>query len=173
MVGTSCQPCGVPASTTTVQLATMTHWLGPVSLAMASAGVRHDDSAAVGVSVAPGRVVQARVDQWASESRPHLLIAVRRHAVEVGPWVLPGSGPCARCVEAATLDVGDADAPPDLDPALLTVAMGWAARELRDWRQSRRPATWSTSWQLDGEPVPQRRDWRMHPYCGCTWFESA
>jgi hypothetical protein len=95
--------------------------------------------------------------------------------VEVGPWVLPGVGPCARCVAAATLDDTGRGLPPDHspDPALLAMVAGWAARDLAAWQAAGTPTTWLTSWLLGPDPVPVARRWERHPYCGCAWWEPG
>lgn len=148
-------------------------WLDRVTPALAVAGVVADDHAGVGLSVAPGRVVTDRVDGWSVESLPHLLVGVWPHGVQVGPWVVPGVGPCARCVAAATLDEGDPTRPGSLSAPLMTMAAGWAARDIGDWQRGERPSTWLCSWTIDHAPLPRSRRWERHPYCGCTWFDTA
>ncbi|WP_374455611.1 hypothetical protein [Nocardioides sp.] len=148
-------------------------WLEPVTAALLVAGVATDRSAPVGLAVAPGRLVSHTLDDWTVSSLPHLLVGVRPHAVEVGPWVLAGVGPCARCVAAAVLDDGSRSSSRHLQPSLLTMAAGFAARDLAAWSRGETPGTWLTSWQLDHEPLPRERRWERHPYCGCTWFDTA
>jgi hypothetical protein len=148
-------------------------WLPPVGSALAAAGVTVDPGAAVGVAVAAGRSVSPTVDDWSVASLPHLLVGVRPYAVEVGPWALPGAGPCARCVAADVLDEGGPAGPEVLVRPLAAMAAGWVARDLAAWVRGERPATWLTSWRLDHEPVPESRRWRRHPYCGCGWFDTA
>jgi hypothetical protein len=144
-----------------------------VGAALASAGIVVDAAAAVGVAVTPGRLVSPTVDDWSVASLPHLVVSVRPHAVEVGPWVVPGVGPCARCVAAAVLDEGRPSGPETIVRPLLAMAAGWVARDLGAWLRTEVPATWLTSWRLDHEPVPESRRWRRHPYCGCGWFDTA
>lgn len=148
-------------------------WRDTVVAALAAAGVIVDDAAAVGVAVSPGRLVSPGVDDWSVASLPHLLVAVQPYAVEVGPWSLPGVGPCARCVAAAVLDVG-ATARQDEPPrALLALAAGAAARDLGAWARGEPPHSWLMSWRYDHDPLPTARRWERHPYCGCAWFETA
>jgi hypothetical protein len=148
-------------------------WHAPVAAALAAAGVVVDPRAAIGVSVAPGRVVSAVVDDWTVSSLPHLLVAVWPYAVEVGPWAVPGAGPCARCVAASVLDDGSTLEPPGVPRALLAVAAGIAARDLAAWVRGETPHTWLRSWRVDHEPLPHERRWQRHPYCGCAWFDTA
>jgi hypothetical protein len=86
-------------------------------------------------------------------------------------------GPCARCVAAATLDDTGRGAPRGaplaLEPALLALTAGWVAQDVARWLRAETPATWSASWLLGRDPLPDRRRWQRHPYCGCAWWESA
>ncbi|MDT0188494.1 hypothetical protein Q9S36_50730, partial [Microbacterium sp. ARD31] len=102
-----------------------------------------------------------------------VLVGVRPHALEVGPWVAPGIGPCARCVAAAVLDDGSRSPAPRPGRALLAIAAGAVARDLGAWARGETPSTWLTSWRHDHDPVPQQRRWERHPYCGCAWFDTA
>jgi len=148
-------------------------WLGRVSPALASAGLVIDPRAAVGLSVAPGRVVGDLVDAWSVDSLPHLMVGVWPHAVEVGPWVVPGIGPCARCVSADTFDEGDPGLSEPPPAPLLALAAGWASRDLADWVRGETPSTWLCSWTLDRAPLPRSRRRERHPYCGCAWFDTV
>jgi hypothetical protein len=148
-------------------------WRADVVAALAAAGVVVDRAAPVGVAVSPGRLVSPVVDDWSVASLPHLLLAVHPYAVEVGPWSLPGVGPCARCVAAAVLDAGVPGVPGVLPRPLLAVAAGAAARDLGTWARGEPPHSWLTSWRHDHDPVPTARRWERHPYCGCAWFETA
>ncbi len=148
-------------------------WRTEVVATLTAAGVVVDDGAPVGVAVGPGRTVSSAVDDWSVASLPHLLLAVHPYAVEVGPWSLPGVGPCARCVEASVLDAGERALPGALPRALLALAAGSAARDLDAWARSEPPHSWLTSWRHDHDPVPTARRWERHPYCGCAWFETA
>ena len=172
-IASSGQPSGA-RPVARVQLVCPDPWCGPVARALAAAGVVVDRQAPVGVAVTAGRAVPSTVDGWTVDSLPHLLVAVRPWAVEVGPWVAPGVGPCARCVSAGVLDEGLPAAPEDLAAShLLAMAGGWVGREVLEWRAGRVPATWLTSWRLDHDPVPGQRRWERHPYCGCSWFDAA
>lgn len=150
-------------------------WRGVLEDALTVAGVNVSSraGAGLGVAVAAQRSVTPLADQWSVASRPHLLVAVWDHLVEVGPWVEPGVGPCARCVEASTLHSQSAEPLPSPTPWLLALAGSWIAREVRTWHSGRTPATWGQSWGLTDDPVPSVRRWQRHPYCGCAWYESA
>ena len=165
-------PPGPPARAR-LRVAAPPAWRGAVCAALDVAGVATDPDAALGLAVAPARTVLPEVDDWVVASAPHVLVAVWPYGVEVGPWVLPGAGPCARCVAAATLDDTGLGLPRDeartLDPPLLALAAGWVALDVLRWLRSETPATWSASWLLGPEPLAEERRWRRHPYCGCAW----
>lgn len=148
-------------------------WADAVVAALAAAGVTVDATAPVGIGVAHGREVSATVDAWSVDSLPHVLLAVHPYAVEVGPWVAPGVGPCARCVAAAVLDEGGSVPAGAAPRPLLAVGAGVVARDLGAWSRGELPHTWLTSWRVDHEPLPTARRWQRHPYCGCAWFETG
>lgn len=156
-----------------VQLDCPSTWHGPVVAALVAAGVTVDPGAGVGVGVGPGRTVSPTVDEWSASSLPHLLIGVWPYAVEVGPWAVPGVGPCARCVAASVLDDGSTLREVAVPRALMTLAAGVAARDLDAWARGETPHTWLSSWRVDHEPLPRERRWQRHPYCGCAWFDTA
>ena len=148
-------------------------WSEAVAASLAAAGVVVDPAAPVGIAVAPGRLVSTTVDAWCVDSLPHVLVAVRPHAVEVGPWVAPGVGPCARCVAAAVLDEGGPASAGAMPRPLLTLGVGAVARDLGAWSRGELPHTWLSSLRFYHEPLPTARRWQRHPYCGCAWFDSG
>ena len=161
------------AGGTRAQLDCPDAWTGTVVAALTAAGVVLDRSAPVGIAVTPARLVSATVDAWCVDSLPHVLVGVQPYAVDVGPWIAPGVGPCARCVAAAVLDEGDRAAPGAVPRPLLALAAGAVARDLAAWSRSELPHTWLTSWRVDHDPVPAARRWQRHPYCGCAWFDAG
>ncbi|GAA1937264.1 hypothetical protein [Nocardioides hwasunensis] len=148
-------------------------WRAPVSAALTAAGVVIDAGAPVGIGVCSGRLVSPTVDDWSVSSLPHLLVAVWPWAVDVGPWVAPGVGPCARCVAASVLDEGQPAVSDRAPLPLLVQAAGAVARDVATWVRGESPHTWLTSWRFDHEPQPRLRRWQRHPYCGCAWFETG
>lgn len=156
-----------------VRLTCPDDWADRVAPSLTVAGLALDPRAAVGLSIAPGRQVREAVDDWSVDSLPHLMVGVWAHRVDVGPWVVPGVGPCARCVTAATFDEGGSLPLGALPAPLLSLAAGWAARDVADWTRGETPSTWLCSWSLDHAPLPRARRWHRHPYCGCAWFEMA
>lgn len=157
-------------------------------LALASA-LRPVADADLTLVVVPGAHLPDCLDGLMYDSRPHLVVRVLEDRAVVGPFVAPGVTACARCVVVS-------DAAEDLDPTralrhafagesaavlapvpgrvwpLLTVAVGMAAQDVVAWREGRRPSTWSATWTLLPEALPQGRAWHAHPWCGCSWFEA-
>jgi hypothetical protein len=157
-----------------VRVAAPPSWVDHVARHLDGCGVVVDDAAEVGLAVTVHREPTPEVDTWSVESRPHLLLGVWDHTIEVGPWVAPGVGPCARCVEADTLDaVRRQRGLPEPAPWLWSTAAGLVARDLALWSAGRRPATWATRWRVTGEPVPEAERSLRHPYCGCAWWDIA
>ena len=122
-----CPPAPTPRRTPVArgaQLDCPDAWTGAVVAALTAAGVVLDRGAPVGIAVTPARLVSTTVDAWCVDSLPHVLVGVQPYAVDVGPWVAPGVGPCARCVAAAVLDEGDRAAPGAAPRPLLALAAG-------------------------------------------------
>ncbi len=108
----------------------------------------------------------------------HLSVVVREADTVVGPLVIPGEGPCLRCLDLHRTD---------LDPAWPTLLS-----QLREIADADEPAataavaaglgTAAVLAHLDGvttragsayevgapDAVPRRRTWAVHPHCGCT-----
>jgi hypothetical protein len=139
--------------------------------------------AAAADSVAAERLLAADV--------PHLSVVVREAGLAVGPLVLPGGGPCLRC-----LDLHRADRDPAW-PRLLAQLPGRAtaadAGETVSSRLGAALAALQVLGHLDGrtgaagtaaalpasvgatlevdlpDGLVTRRAWTVHPACGCSW----
>lgn len=147
----------------------------PVAELARRCGLAPADRAEVGLLLATGELSDV-ADQWMAQSLPHLVICPSAGGVRLGPFVSPGLTACVRCVAAGrglltTVPV-EAAYPETLEPALLTLALGWAARDLQAWSAGREPATWSTTIHLGTDPLPVSRRWLRHPHCGCSWFDA-
>lgn len=138
-----------------------------------------------------GELAREVVDDLVRAGRPHLLVRALDGGVVLGPYAVPGRTACLRCLDAHAGDTdpelydviaryADASARPrhdgsdaEIDPALLTVALGWAVRDLATARDGGRPATWSTTvWlpaRLDGV---ESTAWLRHPACPCGWVAA-
>lgn len=140
------------------------------------------------VLVAVGEPSRDRLDGWVREDVPHLVVRLVEGAAVVGPLVVPGRSACLRCLDAhhadddpvwpllveqyaraASRDRADG-VPEPLDPAVATVAVGWAAREVAAYVEGGCPLTRDATLTIpEGAGPPEVRAWRAHPRCGCTW----
>lgn len=132
-----------------------------------------------------GEPDRARLDALMAAGTPHLVIRGDAGDVTLGPFVVPGRTACLRCEDAHRTDRdprwplllaqlpsaltprASRECPPE--PALLTVALAWAVRDLTTYVEGGRPATWSTTVAIGpGLDLPRRQLLR-HPHCGCAW----
>ncbi|TKI60820.1 hypothetical protein [Nocardioides jishulii] len=111
---------------------------------------------------------------------PVLFTAVHPSRICLGPFVLPGTTACLRCLAAQSGGVRPprsassepAGLPEDLSPLLLRQALLQAVTDLTAWAEGRQPVAWSATTWLDGTSAPVRRVWPPHPHCGCRWDQS-
>ncbi len=107
----------------------------------------------------------------------HLSVVVREADTVVGPLVVPGAGPCLRC-----LDLHRADLDPawplllsqlvggeGVEPAAVAlVASGLAVAAVLGVVDGRPPVVGRT-WEVGlPDAVPRERRWQPHRRCGCT-----
>lgn len=157
--------------------------LGDSALARAAAGLLSSrevlgspDDAAVVVLVADWVVAPADHTRWLNRDVPHLPVVVGDRAVEVGPFVEPGSGPCLYCVHLARCDADGAW------PAVATQLLGRAPREVGSLevaetaafvvrrvleRLAAGPGV-ARSWRLGSGGDVSARTWVQHPDCRCA-----
>lgn len=133
----------------------------------------------VALVLSPGEVARSDADAHLRDGRPHLLVAAGARGWTLGPFVVPGAGACLRCVDAhrgeqdprraLVVDqlAGLASAPDD--PALASVAVAWAVRDVLTHLDGGQPSTWSATIELGPDLRPHRRTWTRHPHCGCSW----
>jgi len=131
----------------------------------------------------------ARAPVLLSAATPHLSIVVREADAVVGPLVVPGDGPCLRCLDLHRTDTDPAwpllvaqllGAPsgpatgPNAGPggevgtvAGVCAALGSAAvlGHLGGTSSHLRGVTFEVGLP---DVVPRRRTWAVHPDCGCT-----
>jgi len=118
---------------------------------------------------------------------PHLAVVLREADTVVGPLVVPGEGPCLRCLDLHRADVdpawptvaatlaadaarrGGGRTPPPEPPAVVAVAAGLAAAAvLEQLDTGASPLTDATLEVGLPDALPRRRQWAVHPACGCT-----
>jgi len=128
-----------------------------------------------------GEPRRSRVDALVRDDLSHLLVALLPDRVRLGPFVVPGTTACLRCLDAHLAEhdprrglvleqLEDRDDPPaPCDPVLAQAGVALAVRELTTYAEGERPATWSATLTLDAGLALPRREWPRHPHCGCTW----
>lgn len=162
-------------------------WRPELGLLLAENGLTAADACrgerpAVHLVAAPGQPDRRLIDALLGAGEPLLLVRATPAEVVVGPFVLPGRTACLRCEDAhradedprwpvlvAQLPVGGAEPVPPTEPALLTLALAWAVRDLATFVEGGRPATWSATVTVDATLSLPRREWLRHPHCGCAW----
>jgi len=137
------------------------------------------DRAGVALVVTSGEPARDLVDDHLRAGRPHLVVGAGPRGYRVGPFVVPGSTACLRCVDAHLAErdprrgvvveqLAGRTAAPD-DPALEALAVTWAVRDALRYLAGGTPSTWSATIDLDVELDPRRHSWARHPHCGCAW----
>jgi hypothetical protein len=145
------------------------------------------ETADVVVVLSEGELDRSRLDPLVRGRTTHLVVRLVDGGAVLGPFVVPGTTPCLRCLDAH-LSVRDpdhvvvtaryvratarprADGVPDLDPALASLAVSWAARDVVAHLRGREPSTWARTVVLSPTPTHRREeDWTLHPRCGCCW----
>ncbi|WP_066581577.1 ThiF family adenylyltransferase [Cellulomonas timonensis] len=122
----------------------------------------------------------------------HLSVVLREADASVGPFVVPGEGPCLRCLDLHRADVDAAwptvaaqlvaarprGPPPPGEPGepgvLAGVCAALAAAEVLAHLDGRTPRTRGATVEVAMPDVlPQTRGWEVHPQCGCTSLPPA
>ena len=156
-----------------------------VAALLAAAGVQQlaaKDAADVVLLVTAGEVERARLDGYMRDEVPHLLVRDHGRELVVGPFVVPGTTACLRCVDCHH---GDADPRRGLvveqvattaplvtvgpDPTLRAVALSLATRDLVTFVEGGTPATWSATITVTPALELEPRRWLRHAACGCAW----
>ncbi|MGI8646297.1 MAG: TOMM precursor leader peptide-binding protein [Nocardioides sp.] len=152
---------------------------------MRSVVLGDDTATTVALVLSAGEPDRDLLDGALATGQPHLLLTVVEGVVRLGPFVDPGLTACVRCVDAHLDERDDrravvvrqhADAGPDptglprpADPALVAMALAWAARDLVSFVDGDPPSTRSATVSLEPDLTLARHHWRRHPHCGCCW----
>jgi hypothetical protein len=141
------------------------------------------DEASVAVVIAEGEPRRDLVDAHLRQGHVHLPVAATPRGFVLGPFVVPGSTACLRCVDAhlGTHDPRRAVVVEQLaglaagprDPALAAIATAWAVRDVLAYVDGDQPSTWSATVEVGPDLEPVRRAWARHPHCGCSWDLAA
>ncbi|WP_193611945.1 hypothetical protein [Nocardioides lijunqiniae] len=129
-----------------------------------------------------GELSRSALDDLVRDGTPHLVLATGLGTVRLGPFVLPGTTACLRCVDAGLAEDDPRRAlvieqvtleprvpGPPADPVLTHLATAWAVRDLLRYVEGDQPSTWSTTLELGPTDTPIPRPWLRHPHCGCAW----
>lgn len=141
--------------------------------------------------ISRGEPDRERLDPWLRAEVPYLVVRLVDAGVVVGPFVLPGRSACLRCTDAHVADSDPdhlsvltryaeasrrrrGDGSDDVEPALVSLGLAWAVRDLVAHADGRRPSTCSRTVRLGPEPDRERHtSWSMHPECACCWRGHA
>lgn len=132
--------------------------------------------------VAVGAVSAEQIQQWMSQGIPHLIIGTpESESIEVGPIVIPGQSPCARCIAMTRGDQNPTWREIALQKALMPstevpVAVahhvaGIAALELLHFiDEGLSPLIGASSRINFHDPLASvMQTFARHPACGCNW----
>src|SRR5262249_20022348 len=109
----------------------------------------------------------------------HLAVAVRDGTVVIGPLVRPGATPCLNCLDLHRVDRDPAwrvvaaqlsDGADQAEPIAATTALAataFAAAEVLAHIDGGTPATRGARVETSRGGQPRRRQWSLHPQCGC------
>lgn len=163
-------------------------WLSAASTLLVDSGVGvRAAQPSAHLAIAVGEPRRSTLDRLVHAGDPHLLVTSVDGRLRVGPFVVPGVTACLRCLDA---HLGEDDprralvieqyadtlgaplAPEPVDPALMTLALALAVRDMVRFVDGRQPATWSTTVDVDPGLSLTRTAWARHPQCGCTWGDA-
>ena len=129
----------------------------------------------------------AAADSLLAADIAHLSVVVGEAGATVGPLVVPGSGPCLRCLDLHRTDRDPAwpqvlaqllsgrtgAGPEETSCASLTAALA-CLQALGHLDGVRRPAAVAATLEVElPDGLISRRDWPAHPACGCHWPPAA
>jgi hypothetical protein len=125
----------------------------------------------------------AATDPLLAADIAHLSVVVGEAGATVGPLVVPGRGPCLRCLElhrterdpgwpqllAQLLSSRRGTAPEETTCASLTAAL--ACLQVLGYLDGiRMPSALAATLEIElPDGLVSRRDWPAHPACGCHW----
>jgi bacteriocin biosynthesis cyclodehydratase domain-containing protein len=128
------------------------------------------------------------VDELVRDDLPHVFLTATEGVLRVGPFVVPGHTACLRCIDAHHTEQDPRRAlvlqqyaeavrprdglPEPVSADLLDLAVGYVVRDLVNWVDGHRPATWSTTVRIDGRLELARTPWPRHAGCGCSWGQA-
>ncbi|MBO3083720.1 ThiF family adenylyltransferase [Cellulomonas fengjieae] len=113
----------------------------------------------------------------------HLSVVIREADTVVGPFVVPGAGPCLRCLDLHRADA-DASWPTiatqlragtaDESGVVAAVCAGLAASAVLAHLDRVAGLAPGVTFEVAlPDAVPRRRTWAVHPECGCTALPAS
>ncbi|MFD1507488.1 thiamine biosynthesis protein ThiF [Georgenia yuyongxinii] len=140
----------------------------------APAGTRPDLVVTVSTAVAD----PLRLRHLRRAAIAHLPVVVGEVAVVVGPLVVPGRGPCTRCLDLHRVDADPAwpalaaqlltSAPTGTPATLAQLGAALAAHQVLAALDDRTVTVTGATLEVTAlDPVPLVRQWAPHPACGC------
>ncbi|MGH3472903.1 MAG: hypothetical protein ACRDPG_12785 [Nocardioidaceae bacterium] len=125
---------------------------------------------------------RSHADEALRSGLPHVWATVRDVVGVIGPFVVPGSSACLRCVDQARAELDPAwptllealaakrREPTACDPVLAHLVGAWAAQEAVLFASRLRPQTWGCVIEIPhGLGAVQTQRFELHPSCGCGW----
>jgi hypothetical protein len=112
---------------------------------------------------------------------PTLCVTFTEGRCEIGPFTVPGSSACPRCVDAGRRDtdprwpllVEQASAlpssPPPADLASTLLGLTLAGHDVLTWIDGKTPASRDAIVTVLPHCLPVRTEWPRHRACGCSW----
>lgn len=160
---------------------------------LTAAGLDHGRSDPTAVLLlSGGEPDRAVIDALVVRGVPHLVVRLVDGVATIGPFVVPGTTACLRCIDlhlatddplypalvaqhaAARPLAAAAGWPEPRDLPLVTLAVAWAVRDLVTHAEGDRPATWSATVRLEaGLAGLTSVQWLRHPGCACFWLPDA
>jgi hypothetical protein len=124
-----------------------------------------------------------RADRYLSADIPHLAIVTRETSVLVGPLVVPGHGPCLRCLDLHRSDLdggwplllaqllGQAGRGPGEETSLAQLSAALASLQILEYLDGHTvPAAVAATLEVElPDGLVSRRPWPAHAACGCHW----
>ncbi len=134
------------------------------------------------IAIAVGNVPADQIQEWMSDGVPHLLIDAPDGAkISVGPIVIPGQSPCARCISMALEDQNPAwheismekllKPASEAPVALAHHIAGIAALELLRFIDEGQSQLIGKRASIDYHrpTIAVQQSFTRHPACGCNW----
>jgi len=134
------------------------------------------------MAIAVGNIAADQVQEWMSDGTPHLFIDTPDSAkISIGPVVIPGQSPCARCVSMTLEDQNQTwreihmekllKSADEVPVALAHHVAGFAALELLHFMDQGQSHLVGKRVGIDyHQPTsPGQQSFTRHPACGCNW----